>query len=313
MQLQEQLAEEEAAKLKEEQDAKAAAEESDDLTLADRIIELFERPPFDKVKPYIEPLLDALEDRPNFAWVVVAAPVLVLLAIVQRLFKVSYKPLYEINLRHLGICHCLSELLHTYHRQGVECHRPGKPADWSKTLGSYLELHCRLSPQHTAGQGLMSKAPCIWFWMAVNQAQITEQAACMFQKKKPSAATARQPTTRQAKKGDVTGPDDSAAARAATAAKSAAAGAQAKVADATGAVGSDLPTNCMPAIKCTSLSVQIPGAEGREGAISSFWACFTGRCIHAALSLCLWAQASETIEDDDDNTVKQRARARRAD
>ena len=80
-------AEEEAAKLKAEQDAKVDEDDdSEQLTLADRIIGLFEKPPLDKLKPTLEPALDYLEEHPSYAYGLLAIPALILLSIVRGLF-----------------------------------------------------------------------------------------------------------------------------------------------------------------------------------------------------------------------------------
>ncbi|KAK9788860.1 hypothetical protein WJX73_002315 [Symbiochloris irregularis] len=82
-------AEEEAAKLKEESSKLSEEDDGETLTLADRIIDAFDSPPLAALKPYVGSLLDQLEEHPNFAWLVLLAPALVLLSLLRRVFGKS--------------------------------------------------------------------------------------------------------------------------------------------------------------------------------------------------------------------------------
>ena len=85
--VQDKLAEEEAEKLKAEQKLDDDQDDGGEkLSLADRIIELFDSPPLDRFKDTAEPALDYLEEHPSLAWVIVALPVFLGLSVVRRLF-----------------------------------------------------------------------------------------------------------------------------------------------------------------------------------------------------------------------------------
>lgn len=143
--IEDKLAEEEAARLKDEPKSDLDDDDEETETFADKFIALFDRPPLDKFKEQAAPFLDWLEEHPNSIWLIIAGPIFVLLSIVRRLF---------------------------------------------------------------------------------------------FGKKRRTTTATSQPTTRQAKKSDVTGPDDAVAsakgtaAQASDAVRSAAGAAQAKVSDA---------------------------------------------------------------------------------
>ena len=95
---------------------------------------------------------------------------------------------------------------------------------------------------------------------------------------KRRAAAVKQPTTRQAKKGDVTGPDDSIATRAATAAKSTAATAQDKANEVAGAVcpspTSSQPSTAAPPVSVTNRTPQGTPCEHAGGRFAQAQLCF---------------------------------------
>lgn len=84
--LQDKLAEEEAARLKDEPKSDLDDDDEETETFADKFIALFDRPPLDKFKEQAAPFLDWLEEHPNSIWLIIAGPIFVLLSIVRRLF-----------------------------------------------------------------------------------------------------------------------------------------------------------------------------------------------------------------------------------